>query len=211
MQHDNDYGAVANCRHGKDPAACKTCIRDKERQKEKRDRIAMEKKVKAASDTSQSLDAFWKAQRSLVSPSTLAPMLQRQERVLDSLHWLKDQLDGTYDVDPNDAECYVGFEEGAADIIRDFATFGYCQTEISWNDFWKDPDLFQMLTSRDDATATFARYGIVTAIPEHHYNRFQTFLKKCVGLDDKYSYPHVGVEVLAPDYKPAPKAERGKQ
>lgn len=201
---DDMFDVVSDCRHGLDPKACKKCI-DAARKREDRKRERIEKEA----DKSQTLDAFWKAQRSLVSPSTLAPLFARQERVLDSLHWLKQQLDGTYDVDPNDAECYVGFEEGAKELIEDYEAHGYCQTEISWNEFWKDPDLFQMLTSRDDATATFARYGIVTAIPDHNYNRFQTFLKKRVGLDDKYSYPHVGVEVLVPNYKPAPKAVRG--
>lgn len=211
MQNDNDFGAVANCRHGKDPAACNTCIRDKERKQEKRDLQRNEKLSKAASDTSQTCDAFWKAQRSLVSPSTLAPLLERQERVLDSLHWLRHQLDGSYNdptsphyTDPNDSECYVSFEEGAVDIIRDYETFGYCQTEISWNEFWKDTELFQMLTSRNDATATFARYGILIAFPEHQYGKFQKFLKQKYMLE-KFGmhvpeYVYVGAEVLAPDY-----------
>jgi hypothetical protein len=107
-------------------------------------------------------------------------------------------------VNPSDTDCYVSFEEGATDIIQDYETFGYCQTEISWNEFWKDPDLFQMLTSRNDATATFARYGIVAAIPDHCYNRFQKFLKQKYMLE-KFGmsvpeYVYVGANVLAPDY-----------
>jgi hypothetical protein len=164
------------CRHGLDEGECRLC-QDAARQRKVRANKKHEKQAKAAVEQSQTLDAFWKAQRGLVSPSTLAPLLERQETVLDSLHWLKQQLDGTYDVDPTDAECFVGWEEGAADLIRDYESHGFCQTEISMNEFWKHPELFQTLTSRNDATATYARYGIITAIPDHHYHAFQKFLK----------------------------------
>lgn len=204
MQDDNDFGVMpeTTCRHELDPTSCKKCI-DAARQRNKRKRVANEKAAQAASDSTQTLDAFWKAQRSLVSRETLAPMLARQERVLDSLHWLKAQLDGTYDVDPNEAEFYVSFEEGAADIIRDYETFGFCQTEISWNEFWRNPELLQMLTSRNDATATYARYGIITAVPSHHYHVFQKHLKQKVQERTGIRIAegtYASADVLSPDF-----------
>lgn len=198
---DDMFDVVSDCRHGLDPKACKKCI-DAARKREDRKRERIEKEA----DKSQTLDAFWKAQQSLVSPSTLAPLLARQERVLDSLHWLKQQLDGTYDVDPNDAECYVSFEEGAAGLIEDFKTFGYVETQIAMPDFnfWQNPERFKVWTSGNVATATFARYGIVTAIPSHHYSKFQKFLKQKY-LKERHGmsvpeYVYVGAEVLAPTY-----------
>lgn len=172
---DNDLIVMPDCRHGLDPTECKKC-QDAARKREERKRDKIQKQA----DSSQTLDAFWKAQQSLVSPSTLAPLLARQERVLDSLHWLKQQLDGTYDVDPNDAECYVGFEEGAKDLIEDFETFGYVETQIAMPGFkfWQDPERFKVWTSGNEPTATFARWGIITGVPSYHYDRFQQFLKK---------------------------------
>jgi hypothetical protein len=204
MEYDNDFGVTpeaqgaepeATCKHGLDPSTCKKCIdAARKREERRRDKAAEE------ADKSATVEQFWKAQRSLVSRETLAPMLERQEAVLDTLHWLKAQMEGTYDVDPNDSTVYVGFEEGAADLIADYEANGYVQTEIAWLDFWKNPDLLQRLLSRNDATATFARYGIITAIPDHHYNAFQKFLKAKLKIELP-DYAHVGVEVLASDYK----------
>jgi hypothetical protein len=182
MQDDNDFGVepeVTTRKRWKDMTADERREVDAERQRNKRKRIAEEKEAKAASDASQTCEQFWQAQRNLVSRETLAPLLARQEIVFDTLHWMKAQIDGTYDVDPNDSTVFVGLAEGIADLEADVREHGTCLMEITLlGEFWKSPELLPVLMARNDATGTFARYGIVTAIPEHRYHEFQQFLTK---------------------------------
>jgi hypothetical protein len=121
-------------------------------------------------------DAFWQRNISVANQTRLAELLEQQERVFDQLHWMDAQVNGTYDVDPNDATVYVGVEEGAADVAADVATNGICQMEVLLVEFWRTPAVFAQLTQRENATATFARLGIITAIPDHRLHAWQTWL-----------------------------------
>jgi hypothetical protein len=213
MEHENDFGVepMESCKHGLSMDECKKC-KDAARQREKRKRVNNEKQVEAAKADSQTLEQFWKAQRALVSPKTLAPHLERQSRVFDQLWWIERQMDGSYNdptsrhyVDPTD-ENFVGFEEGAADAFDDVEEHGLLHTGFAYPGFWRDAELFASLTSskQDKPTSVYAQWGVILAIPDNVWDRFQKFLKTKYGVLDPYGCKYVGREVLAPNYKPAP-------
>ena len=179
MEHDNDFGVEPESlcsRHGLPLDECKKC--------DAAARARGYRKIKKAekeADRSQTVEQFWKAQRSLIPPATLAAMLERQERVKDQVHWMTAQMNGSYDADPNDASVYVGLEEGVADLLADVREHGLTQTLIyQWKNYWQIPEHFEMLTSPKASAAddAFARYGVVIGVPERLFSAFQEFLSQ---------------------------------
>ena len=90
-------------------------------------------------------------------------------------------VNGTYDVSPDDTLCYVGLEEGIADLEADVAQHGLAMIEVTLIPFWKleEKDFFNRVVAKGGATATFIQCGIVTAVPEHRYAAFaEKFMQK---------------------------------
>lgn len=189
------------------PAAQVLEIKSKAARRQARYRANLElakQKRKAESDAvNQTPDRFWEKNRSAANQTKIEKYLEQQERVLDQLHWMETQVKGT-GVPPSDID-YVSLEEGAADVTAFVAEYGICQMEIIWLKFWLDAetregfifelmsksskasdsflssqkgvDVFSEITKHQDATAVFAKYGIVTAVPGHRLHAWQTWLR----------------------------------
>src|SRR5580704_14962482 len=78
----------------------------------------------ATADNSETRKEFWGRNRKLLASSELAALQAKQELVLDQQYWMRCWADGSYNdpasphyTDPNDAECYVGIEEGINCLI----------------------------------------------------------------------------------------------
>lgn len=145
---------------------------DRERQSAKRQRDR--DRVAVAGD--ETPETFWKRNREVANQTQIAALLERQERVFDLLHWMEAQVNGTYDVDPNDETAYVGLEEGTADVAADVTEHGAVPVETILLEFWKRPDTFAMLTQRGDGTNIFVRYGIVTGLPGHRLHEWEQWV-----------------------------------
>jgi hypothetical protein len=71
------------------------------------------------------IQEWWNFNRSKLTDAENAELLERQERVLDQLYWMEQQISGTYDPLPEE---YVSVEEGRADLEADIKKHGtvYC-------------------------------------------------------------------------------------
>ena len=103
-------------------------------------------------------------------------MLARQEAVFDTLFWMKQNTDGTYDVSPDDAECYVSLKEGVADLEADIAKFGtmYCYESLhTHSEIYRKSESFRANVKKyghpifqgKNATEIWLTTGILVALP----------------------------------------------
>jgi hypothetical protein len=152
------------------------------RQQNKRERDAEKDAERVRQNTFDSPLQFWEAQRKKLSADELTKLLERESAVIDTMHWMESWVNGTYNVSPEDTLCYVGLEEGIAYLEVDVVQDGLCMIEVTLIDkFWSDAekDFFQSVVMKGGATATFIKYGIVTAIPEHRHTAFaEKFMRK---------------------------------
>jgi hypothetical protein len=152
------------------------------RKENQREREAYEREEQIKANTFDNPHDYWEAQRRTLPAEKLAALLERQEAVFDQMYWMESWVNGTYNASPEDTLCYVGLEEGIADLEGDVAQHGLCMIEVTLIDkFWSDTekDFFQRVVANGGATATFIDYGIVTAVPEHRYAAFaQKFMQK---------------------------------
>jgi hypothetical protein len=150
------------------------------RERERLRGIARRKEARAEKevDSIESCEQLWAMNRKLLPEAELSALLEKQERVWDQLHWLESVMDGTYNVDPSDTECYVSIEEGAADLFEIVKANGTVMMEVVLIDqYWKNADLYQRFEG-NDPTSIFARTGLVIATPGHKLHQFQQFLSQ---------------------------------
>jgi hypothetical protein len=156
----------------------KTTAEQRERERlrgiERRKLARAEKEVEGI----DSYEALWEHNRKLLSATELEALLRQQETVFDQVHWVNSHLDGTYDVSPDDAECYVGLEEGAADVLAFVKDRGVTTMEVVLlGAYWQQP-IWEKLRNGSDPTSIFARTGLVTAFPDRKLHEFQQFLSQ---------------------------------
>jgi hypothetical protein len=53
----------------------------------------------------ETIKDFWNESLKTADPAKLAEWEERQERVLDTLHWMESWVNGTYNVSPDDTLC----------------------------------------------------------------------------------------------------------
>jgi len=137
-------------------------------------------KVLDSMSGAETIQQFWAESLKLADAQKLAEWRERQECVFDTLHWMESWMDGTYNIHPSETEYYVGIEEGDEDLRRDIAEFGECGvTPILWiGPFWQDPDLLAQLTSGDTPSAVFAKFGILTALPDLKIHQWEQFMAR---------------------------------
>jgi hypothetical protein len=137
-----------------------------------------EKKVLDSMSEAEDIQQFWAESLKLADAQKLAEWRERQECVLDTMHWMESWMSGTYNVSPSETEYYVGIEEGDEDLRRDIAEHGECgATPILWvGKFWQDPNLLAQLTSGETPSAIFAKFGILTALPDLRVHQWEQFM-----------------------------------
>jgi hypothetical protein len=165
------------CPHGEQEASCKKCKdaarkrKQRSHEKERQEQAAAEK-----AQLSMTTQEWWNFNRAKLTEAQNAELGKRQESVLDTVFWMQAWIDGTYDVDPNDANFYVGLEEGTADIeadIRKFdTTYGYeAQQQLveriretaEFRQYVKT--LGRPIFNGENATEIWLRYNYLVAIP----------------------------------------------
>lgn len=190
------------CRHRKDGVRltediCRKC-KDAKRKRESRANKAVKREAEktfteSLTDTEKEihkalpasilkindLTEFRQANRASLQTDELESMLAEQDAVLDKIHWAKAQIEGTYDADPNDETVYVGLQEGTADFEKFVQDHGRVETSIAlYPKYWQNAELFRRLLNTSKATATYAKYGILTALPTDLIDRFRAFVRR---------------------------------
>jgi hypothetical protein len=162
------------------PEAAARRAADAKRKRDERARKKLEDAAKATKDTlaqAETLEEFWAASLTTADAQKLAEWRARQEEIFDTLYWMRQVMDGTYNVSPTDTECYVGIEEGDEDIkrqLRDYGEAGITPVLLLVK-FWADPELFAQLTKTENPTAIFAKFGILVGLPDlkvHQWGQF---------------------------------------
>jgi hypothetical protein len=165
----------------KELRAYKRASMEKSRKK-KRAEAEAEKAIEATRQIGD-VHEFWTASRKTLSADEVAELLARQELVLDQLYWMKCQMDGSYNdpaspryCDPKDEECYVGLDEGVAELIEfvrnnpspHLGAWLASQLPRDWGSqkFWTNAATMELLVSEGHATEVYARYGYLVGIPD---------------------------------------------
>jgi len=114
---------------------------------------------------------YWEVSRSAASQTQIASYLERQEYVLN----LTEDINLVIAGKSPDAE----FETDVVEEIKaDVEQFGLCETEVMLLPFWRDPNVRKMLLARDgEATKTFVRYGIVTALSTYTFHEWEEWVQ----------------------------------
>ena len=139
--------------------------RAKNKAKKQRDQRAEEKEVRDATP-----EIFWKRNRDVANQTQIAALVERQQYVFALL----DDIRTVIEDHAPDTEFAADVEE---EIKADVGEHGICQMEVVLLEFWKSPELFAELMERGDATSTFARYGLVTAVPGHRLHEWESWLR----------------------------------
>jgi hypothetical protein len=142
--------------------------------KRKRDERARKKSPTKA----DSLKQFRAASLATANPQKLAEWRARQEEILDTLHWMRQVIGGTYNVNPADTECYVSIEEGDEDIKQMLREYG----EVSATAVLLLPLSQTLAHLRKDGenhpTSIYARFGILTALPDYKVHEWKQFMAR---------------------------------
>jgi hypothetical protein len=117
----------------------------------------------------ETVESFWQRNREVGNQRQIAEVLERQEYVFALLDDVRAVTEGR----AFDDEFASDVEQ---EILEDVAEHGICEMEVMLLEFWCNPSVFAQLTQRDDATATFVRYGVVAGIPGHRLHEWQTWL-----------------------------------
>jgi hypothetical protein len=137
-----------------------------------RDRLRKAAKAKSTKKTEsgETVEKFWTRNRDIANQKQIAALLERQEYVFNLLSVMDDaRLSRVSDE-------FLFPSEVDEDVKADIAEHGICEMEVMLLEFWKHPNVFTQLTQRNDATTTFARYGLVVAIPGHRLHEWQEWL-----------------------------------
>lgn len=159
---------------------------------------------------------WWTQNRATLTEAQRQELAARQEATLDTLYWAEAWIKGTYDVSPDDDECYVGLELGAEMLQEDVAKFGkvnyYSTTAMFAQELRTDPDFVQIVRSYShaypnwtiNATEISLRYGYLVGIPaeiaDHPLMQHLTRSLRCdeCGWEDPAT-PQVTREFFCPD------------
>jgi hypothetical protein len=156
----------------------------KERQTAKEAKLAAA--LKEEMDVAETVEQFWSISVTTVEPEKLAAWKARQERVFDLMWYIDQHVKGTYDASresdallPEDKHEFVSVEEGDRDLKADIALHGQClvHSVLRIGSFWKKPDRMLRFASKEDATSVFARFGILTAVPDHTVDDWNDYVR----------------------------------
>lgn len=159
------------------------------------------KKLLDRAERAETQEQFWYLNRAEESPKQLEEWGAQQEVIHDMLHWMANV--GT---DSPADELYVSLEDGL-DLLNDsITTRGFIKDGFSYKSkvlqdfipdwaiwattdfkdviwgaitpYWKDSDRLTALIEENEPTRVWALYGIKTAVPEYHYNKWKQKIRE---------------------------------
>jgi hypothetical protein len=180
------------------PEAVARRAADAERKRKSRAAEKLAKETAASADELKAVETihdFWAVSRKSLDAGKFTEWKEvRQEEILGTVHWMNAVMDGTYNVSPDDTECYVGVEEGDEDIKRMLREYGEAGITpvLLLGKFWTDPELLAQLTKDEKPTAIFAKFGILVALPDLKVHQWEQF----ISAHRRKTQPHIEAPVF---------------
>src|SRR5881409_245020 len=147
----------------------------------KRDERAKQKAVKATMRENFSHGEFWAANSGKVKPEALQAMRERERTVIEFCADIRGYLDGTFEVLDDEDRGWLA--ETIAQVQAEVQQHGTVEVDkalFSFHTFEGKPCFnaayFNTVSSRGDATAVFAQFGILTALPSHTVRDWETWI-----------------------------------
>lgn len=160
---------VANCRHGLNSKQCPDCIEDAARKRVSR----AAEKAQEAIEVLETIQDFWAVSLPSANPKKLAEWQARQEYVEALLGDIRTVLEGR----SPDEEFITDVDDEVRADIKEFGEAGITPILLIGK-FWQNPELLSELTSGDTPTTVFARFGILTALPDVRVHQWKAFTQK---------------------------------
>lgn len=154
-----------------------------------------ERRARRHRDKSATEEEWWASNIQYLekkTPDKLAEYRAIEAEVYDQLHWMK----YGHRVDPADPD-FVSLQEGMTDL-EDFVQqhglvhlgriyFKDTDEVFMWDgQYWKDKKLLDAICSLSPATKVFAKFGILTAIPDWRYRHFKEDVRKTPSQDGAF-------------------------
>jgi hypothetical protein len=147
--------------------------KNRESQAKRRQRIKQAKIAAQAVLDNQTLEEFWRKNRTVANQTHIAELQEREEYVLALLDDMELAMEGSHNEDDE-----LWLESVREEVEADVKQFGAVAIETGLLGFHRDPNTFAMLMGKvNSATQTFIRFGIITGIPGHRLHQWQEHLK----------------------------------
>jgi hypothetical protein len=153
----------------KTPAERREAARQRKRNQRARDKA--EKETQAAISQAENVQAFWAESLKTADAEKLAGWKAQQEQVEAQLGAMRDCLEGR----AFDAQFIDDVDRDTNDMLREFGEAAATPVLLVGK-FWQDPELLAQLTKNENATAIFAKFGILTALPDIRVHQWTEFM-----------------------------------
>jgi hypothetical protein len=153
----------------KTPAERREAARLRKRAQRARDKEKAE--TKAAMSQAETVQQFWAESLKLVESEKLAMWQVREEQMVAQLGAMRDCLEGR----AFDNQFIEDVDCDTKDMLREFGEAAATPVLLCGK-FWQEPELLVQLTKDESATAIFAKFGILVALPDIRVQQWTEFI-----------------------------------
>jgi hypothetical protein len=126
--------------------------------------------IKAAISQAETIQQFWAESLKVADPEKLTVWKARQEEVEGQLGAMR--LEGR----AYDDQFIDDVDRDTNDMLREFGEAAATPVLLVGK-FWQDPELLGQLTKNENATAIFAKFGILVALPDMRVHQWTEFVR----------------------------------
>jgi hypothetical protein len=143
----------------------------RQRKRNQRARDKAEKETQAAISQAEDIKGFWAESSKLVDLEKLAKWQAREEQVAAQLGAMRDAMEGR----APDEEFIDDVNRDTNQMLRESGEVAATPVLLCGK-FWQDPELLAQLTKDENATAIFAKFGILVALPDIRVHQWTEFV-----------------------------------
>lgn len=141
------------------------------RKQAQRTREKEKAEIKAAMSQAEDIQAFWSESLKQADPEKVTEWQSREEQVVAQLGAMRDVLEGR----AFDDEFIEDVATDTKDMLSEFGEAAATPV-LLLEKFWQEPNLLAQLTKDENATAIFAKYGILIALPDIRVHEWEQFI-----------------------------------
>jgi hypothetical protein len=143
----------------------------RQRKRNQRARDKAEKETQVAISQADDIQAFWAESLKAVDPEKLSKWQAREEQVIAQLGAMRDAMEGR----APDEEFIDDVDRDTNEMLHEFGEVAATPVLLCAK-FWQDPELLAQLTKDENATAIFAKFGILVALPDLRVHQWTEFV-----------------------------------
>jgi hypothetical protein len=153
----------------KTPAERREAARLRKQAQRTRDKEKAE--IKAAISQAETIQQLWAESLKTTDAGKLAGWKAREEEVEVQLGAMRDCVEGR----AFDDQFMEDVDTDTQNMVR---AYGECAATpiLLVGQFWRDPEMLSKLTSGDTPTAIFAKFGVLTALPDIRVHQWEQFI-----------------------------------